>query len=50
MGVSLAGKISTRASAEAMYELKNTVISTDVLKIFVEVENLLLIRFNNFQI
>ena len=54
MGVSLAGKICTRASAEPMHELKNTVISTDVFKFvfLVEVENLLLvlIRFNDFQI
>ena len=42
IGVSLAGKICTRASAEPMHELKNTVISTDVFMIFVEVENLLL--------
>ena len=34
MGVSLAGKICPRASAEPIHELKNTVISTDVFKIF----------------
>ena len=34
MGVSLVGKICTRASADPMHELKNTVISTDVFKIF----------------
>ena len=32
--VSLADKICTGASAEPMHELKNTVISTDVFKIF----------------
>ena len=46
MGVSLAGKICTRVSAEPMHGLKNTVIS----RFWVEVENLLLIRFDNFQI
>ena len=34
MGVSLAGKICTRVSAEPMHGLKSTVISTDVFKIF----------------
>ena len=51
MGVSLAGKICTRASAESMHELKkNTVISTNVFNCLVEVENVLLIRFNDSQI
>ena len=34
MGVCLAGKIYTRVSAVPMHGLKNTVISTDVFKIF----------------
>ena len=34
MGVTLVGKICTRVSAQPMHELKNTVIPTDVFKIF----------------
>ena len=33
-GCILSGKICTRASAEPIHELKNTLISTDVFKIF----------------
>ena len=45
MGVSLAGKICTRASAEPMHELKIQWSQRMYSRLLVEVENLLSIRF-----